>query len=428
MNKKVIKTMLALVLVFLVGLYVLKIFFPEQFILSIEIEVLINIGNFIDGRIWLTKICSAVTTFIGLFFFECAVTRKWKLNWKEFVVIIITIVATRLLSLWDVDIANGISVIAMFIIPLINGAKLRELAVVYSIHYSSQLLSLKIRNLPIYLTHINSLIAICLTAECYLWLILFYFYYNYKKEGKSWENGCHLFTEKTLNENPRKSIKLIERLRNLRTKRKSMPKELRNQKRKHLLTKIKVTIRDFIIDELWVYIIIIGSILLCSWIFNRWIEGIMFCIAHVVIRRAFDKQFHFNVTAYCLILTLAIVWFAIPITLSITASLLSSIPIAFLVCFFGYIAQDRVDLTLEVKKLNKYVDELLTKIQHKDIYAMTESELYEHCRSCGLSEDDCKIAYFVVIERLKGKELYKTIGYSERQTIRKRREILNTIK
>lgn len=154
----------------------------------------------------------------------------------------------------------------------------------------------------------------------------------------------------------------------------------------------------------------------------------MFCVAHTCIRNAFDKQFHFNSTAYCLSLTFAIIWFAIPITLPLATSLLASIPISFLISFFGFIAQDRVDLIVEVKKLNKYVDELLERLSHKDIYAMNEDELYEHCRKCGLSDVDCKIAYFIVIERLKGKELYQAINYSERQTKRKRKEILDKIK
>ena len=127
-------------------------------------------------------------------------------------------------------------------------------------------------------------------------------------------------------------------------------------------------------------------------------------------------------------LTLAIAWFAIPITLPMATSLLSSIPIAFLVCFFGFVAQDRVDLLIEVRELQKYANDLLAKINKKDIYAMNEQELYEHCRNRGLSDEDCKIAYLIVIERLKGKELYNAIGYCERQTIRKRKKILEKIK
>lgn len=175
--------------------------------------------------------------------------------------------------------------------------------------------------------------------------------------------------------------------------------------------------------------------MLCAWLFNKWIEGIMFCIAHICIRNTFDKKFHFNKLAYCITLTMAIVWFAIPITLPLSLSLLSSIPIAFLVCFFGFLAQDRLDLYKrnkalkeQVDKVNNQINELLAKIRHKDIYSMNEQELYEHCRNCGLDDVECKIAYYVVIERLKGKELYEAIDYSEAQAKRKRSKILNTIK
>lgn len=205
-----------------------------------------------------------------------------------------------------------------------------------------------------------------------------------------------------------------------------MLKTLKRRSKRLLILKIRL--KDFLRDQLWIYLIVIASIALCSWIFDRWIEGAMFCIAHIVIRNAFDKQFHFNTIAYCLSLTLALIWFAIPITLSVSVSLLSSIPIAFLICFVGYLAQDRIDLQKDVKRLDNHVRELLDKIMHKDIFAMNEDELYEHCRNRGLSEEDCKIAYFIIIERLKGKELYAAINYSERQTKRKRKQILDTIK
>ena len=68
------------------------------------------------------------------------------------------------------------------------------------------------------------------------------------------------------------------------------------------------------------------------------------------------------------------------------------------------------------------------KTNHKDIYAMTEQELYEHCRNCGLDDADCKIAKLIVIDRLKGDNLYYSIGYSESQSKRKRKKILNLIK
>jgi len=194
--------------------------------------------------------------------------------------------------------------------------------------------------------------------------------------------------------------------------------------------RFKIKLRDFIVDELLVYLTVFTAIAMVSCIFNKWIEGLMFCISHTVIRTLFNKQFHFRRTAYCLSLTLVIIWFAIPATFSVAVSLLSSIPIAFTISMIGFIVQDRIDLQAEVKKLDLRCVDLMQKLSlnnTKDVYAMNEDELYEHCRNCGLDEEDCKIAYFLVIERLKGKELYNALPYSEATIKRKRLKIMSKI-
>ena len=198
----------------------------------------------------------------------------------------------------------------------------------------------------------------------------------------------------------------------------------RNSKRLKIL---KILIKNFIKTQLLSYIIVISSIILCSWLFDKWIEGIMFCVSHICIRNSFSKQFHFNKTSYCIMLTLAIIWLAIPITLPLELSLLSSILISFIISFLGYIAQDRLDKITKIKVLKLRINQLLYNISHKNIYAMNNEELYQHCRNCGLDDADCKIAYYVVIERLKGKELYEAINYSEAQSKRKRTKILKLI-
>lgn len=147
-----------------------------------------------------------------------------------------------------------------------------------------------------------------------------------------------------------------------------------------------------------------------AWLFNKSIELSLFCIAHFAIRPVCDKQFHCSTNNKCLAVTFTVIAVATIVILPIQISLLSSILIAFFEVYFGYLVQSKIDS------------------EHKDIYAMNEKELYEHCRACGLSEEDCRIAYFVVRERLRGQELYSAIGYSERQTKRKRKQILDKIK
>lgn len=169
------------------------------------------------------------------------------------------------------------------------------------------------------------------------------------------------------------------------------------------MRKTKLKIKDFIIDDLWEYLIIFASIALCAWIFDKWIEAIMFCIAHTCIRNAFDKQFHFNSTAYCLSLTLAIIWFAIPITTSLTASLLGSIPIAFLICFFGFIAQDRVDLLKE--KIAR------TRMTLANI---TKDQVIEICNELGYNKDKQDIAIMFFVDKLSNKQVWEILCNTQR--------------
>ena len=86
---KVLKTMIALVCVFLIALYVLKIFIPEQFIMVIENDKLIDFGEYVDNNLWLHIILGIVTSFITYWLYIGAVTRKWCLNWKELVAVIL---------------------------------------------------------------------------------------------------------------------------------------------------------------------------------------------------------------------------------------------------------------------------------------------------------------------------------------------------
>lgn len=174
------------------------------------------------------------------------------------------------------------------------------------------------------------------------------------------------------------------------------------KKKSKRLKIIRIRLFDFLKYQLWIYTIVFTSIFLCAWMFDRWIEAVMFCIAHTCIRQAFKKQFHFNSTAYCLTLTLAIVWFAIPITLPIEISLLSSIAIAFVICLFGYLAQDRVDL-LKATKSKKF------NFKH-----CTKEEMIEICNELGYSKDKQEIAIMLFVDKLKNKQVWEILCNTQR--------------
>lgn len=182
MNKKVFISMLILSIVFLVGLYVAKIFFPQEFMMSIQNERIIMIGEFIDSHEWLYYVCCGLTSFVTYWLYCCACSGRLWLKWYEILEIVIVIVLCRVLNSYDTNLATIISWISFVFLPALMGGELKRCAVVFTTHSISQGLSIKIRSLPMYLTNVNFATGILMTLECYFWLLLFYIIFNYKKE------------------------------------------------------------------------------------------------------------------------------------------------------------------------------------------------------------------------------------------------------
>ena len=189
MNKKVFVSMVVLVVCFLFGMYIAKIFFPEQFVFAIENQTAIKVGNYIDNHKWLYYICCGITAYITYFLYCCACSERKYLNWKENLIILACIIVIRLISLFDNTLATSIQLSSFIFFPYITKGKLKNSAIVYTVHCISQALSLSIRNLPIYLTNTNFITSLLLTIEMYLWLILFYIIFNYK--GEKEKNGTN---------------------------------------------------------------------------------------------------------------------------------------------------------------------------------------------------------------------------------------------
>lgn len=183
MNKKVIKAMLVLVVVFLVGLYVLKIFFPEQFVMAIENEKLIMIGNYIDSHTWAYYLFNIGISFVTYWLYFCATLKTWKLKWWQILVTLGVIGVSIGISFYDATLSSAFSLIAMLIIPLLFKGDAKYTLVVFSTHYLAQTLTLLIRQLPLYIQYVNSLVFFMLTLEMYFWLLLFYIYPHIKKEA-----------------------------------------------------------------------------------------------------------------------------------------------------------------------------------------------------------------------------------------------------
>lgn len=196
MNKKVFISMLLLCICFLTGLYVLKGFFPEEFMMSIQNDKLITIGTFIDNHRLLYCLVYFVSGLISDYLYFGAVCRQVKLNWKLLLIIIIYDLmfaglyafgsAQLILELSNIIIA--LSSTYMIFVPMLFTKEIRPLSITYTANAISQLLSLSIRSLPLLLITSNILTTLLMSIECYFWLLLCFIIFNYK--GRKRDGNC----------------------------------------------------------------------------------------------------------------------------------------------------------------------------------------------------------------------------------------------
>lgn len=182
MNKKVLKTMISLVLIFLAGLYVLKIFFPEQFVLAIENDKLILAGKYIDTHKWAYYLFGVFTSFITYWFYCCAVCRRWYLKWWECLVVLAVIGCTILFYNYDINLYTALSYSSFVFLPALFKADMKNIWACFTIHLFSQMITLSIRNLPLYFSVVTNLNIFLLSLDMYLWLVLLYLFYNFRKK------------------------------------------------------------------------------------------------------------------------------------------------------------------------------------------------------------------------------------------------------
>ena len=189
-NKRLYISMLILTIVFLIFMYVVKIWYPEQFVMTIENDKIVKIGEYIDNHKWLYYICCGIPAFITYWLYLCAVSHRLYLKWYECLYIIGAILLIRIISLYDLQLSTIIMYAMFLILPALTNGNIKSCSHVFTVHIVAQWLSLKIRNLPVYLTNINYITSLFMTIECYLWLILCYLISNLKKENKTMGQIC----------------------------------------------------------------------------------------------------------------------------------------------------------------------------------------------------------------------------------------------
>lgn len=163
----------------------------------------------------------------------------------------------------------------------------------------------------------------------------------------------------------------------------------------------QLKIEKFFKETLWQLLFVTAFICFCGWLFDKWIVAILFYISHTVIRMLFEKQYHCGTTFLCMFTTCTVAFFGIAHCLPLSVSLLSTIPVCWIISWVGYIAQDRIDCKKIIKKLTD-----------KTIWEMDENELAEYCYAKGIRGDMLEFVIMKVIYNMKYEEIGTKLNYS----------------
>lgn len=103
----------------LIAFYVAKIFFPEFIIGVAEIPAIVKFGEYVDSHEWAKQLFNIATVLFIAYFYFCACCRTYKLNIKQFVILVLYVVVTRTTSSFLPTLYIGINVATLVLVPFL---------------------------------------------------------------------------------------------------------------------------------------------------------------------------------------------------------------------------------------------------------------------------------------------------------------------
>lgn len=198
MNKKTYISALVLIPIFLVIQLVLKYIVPEYFVLALNNEHLVRLGelatNFIPTYIFINFLLGITTDYL----FFGAACKRMKFDLKFWIITCcynlglacMYTFAPMVLATYSTAVMV-VSNCYLVVITSLYTDNIKAFAVTYAITNISQVLIVTIRNASALLISFNILSTTLVSLESYLWLALCFviFNKNFKKEGKFYGNG-----------------------------------------------------------------------------------------------------------------------------------------------------------------------------------------------------------------------------------------------
>lgn len=159
---------------------------------------------------------------------------------------------------------------------------------------------------------------------------------------------------------------------------------------------LSLEIEKFFVCDLWQYMFVLANVVLVGWLTEKLLIACMFCVAHIVIRNAFDKQYHCDSTVNCLTLSVGIIWLSLPVILPLRISLLASVFWAFLVCLIGFLVANN------------------QKPKPRTIQECNEQEIETICKALGYNKEKTELVKMLFVERKSNKQVWQEMCLTQR--------------
>lgn len=160
--------------------YLLKLIVPQFVVEVAQIDSIVSIGRYIDTHKWAWYLASFVVSFITYYLTCCACCKKTKLNYKEIIMVIVTILVLFAIREFLPTQYTSANISSIVLLPFLMKADFKATVILFVSTNFLQTITLDIRGLALIVTDYNFATSLILTIDYYILLSLLYFYFNFK--------------------------------------------------------------------------------------------------------------------------------------------------------------------------------------------------------------------------------------------------------
>lgn len=175
-------------------------------------------------------------------------------------------------------------------------------------------------------------------------------------------------------------------------------------KKSNLITKAKILhkIRTFIATVPY-HLLVMSGVAIISFLFNKWVEAILFLIAFFSLRYKFPTTFHAKSIVVCMVLTNSIFALSIILCPIIQFYLFGALIFAYIDTLILWYIQNKENIKQDKECCEWLAKELIYQLNQ---YQSPKEQFLLKCKQAKLSKRDTEIAIKYYIEKYQPKDIW----------------------